>query len=309
MPVGTRAAIKGRDAGRRSRRLGADIILANTYHLHVRPGRRSDRARRAACTRSWAGISRSSPTRAATRSSASRRGASSPKRASSSSRTSTAGPCAVPRGRGGHPGAAWLRRCDDLRRVSQLAVAGGRDRGVDDADAALGAPRPRSILAGRAPVQAPDGHGLDAGQAQFGIVQGGTSEAAPRRQRGRAPWRSGSRPMRSAGSQWRARPRDVRHRRPHGAATARGPAPLPDGDGHARRPRRSVARGDRLCSTACCRPRTPGTGQLFTRRGPLAIKNARYAEDPRPPDPECGCPTCQAHSEGLFTAPCSWPAR
>jgi queuine tRNA-ribosyltransferase len=37
MPVGTRGAIKGitLDA---VRDLGADIILANTYHLHLRPG-------------------------------------------------------------------------------------------------------------------------------------------------------------------------------------------------------------------------------------------------------------------------------
>ena len=37
MPVGTRAAVKGVtfDA---VRDLGADVVLANTYHLHLRPG-------------------------------------------------------------------------------------------------------------------------------------------------------------------------------------------------------------------------------------------------------------------------------
>lgn len=33
-------------------------------------------------------------------------------------------------------------------------------------------------------------------------------------------------------------------------------------------------------------------GVLFTRGGTLKIKNARYREDPRPIDPECGCPAC-----------------
>lgn len=34
------------------------------------------------------------------------------------------------------------------------------------------------------------------------------------------------------------------------------------------------------------------TGSLFTRFGEIHIKNARYAEDDRPLDPECGCYTC-----------------
>ncbi len=33
-------------------------------------------------------------------------------------------------------------------------------------------------------------------------------------------------------------------------------------------------------------------GLLFTRQGPLRIKNARFRTDPRPVDPECGCETC-----------------
>jgi queuine tRNA-ribosyltransferase len=37
MPVGTRAAIKGVTLAD-VEALGADIILANTYHLHLRPG-------------------------------------------------------------------------------------------------------------------------------------------------------------------------------------------------------------------------------------------------------------------------------
>jgi queuine tRNA-ribosyltransferase len=42
--------------------------------------------------------------------------------------------------------------------------------------------------------------------------------------------------------------------------------------------------------------RNARNGQLFTRRGPISIKNARYADDVSPADPECACPTCRSHS-------------
>jgi queuine tRNA-ribosyltransferase len=41
-------------------------------------------------------------------------------------------------------------------------------------------------------------------------------------------------------------------------------------------------------------------GVLFTRRGPLRIKNARYRVDPRPVDAECGCPACRRHSRAFL---------
>ena len=46
--------------------------------------------------------------------------------------------------------------------------------------------------------------------------------------------------------------------------------------------------------------RNARNGQLFTRQGPLAIKNARFADDPNPPDPECSCPTCRTHSRAYL---------
>jgi queuine tRNA-ribosyltransferase len=39
-------------------------------------------------------------------------------------------------------------------------------------------------------------------------------------------------------------------------------------------------------------------GILFTRQGILRIKNARYKDDPRPIDPECGCPACARGARG-----------
>jgi len=60
-----------------------------------------------------------------------------------------------------------------------------------------------------------------------------------------------------------------------------------------------VARGVDLFD--CVLPtRNARNGQLFTRTGPLSIKQARFAEDPRPPDPDCGCYTCQRFSRAYL---------
>jgi queuine tRNA-ribosyltransferase len=61
----------------------------------------------------------------------------------------------------------------------------------------------------------------------------------------------------------------------------------------------SVARGIDLFD--CVLPtRNARNGQLFTRHGRLNIKNAQYAEDDRPPDPECSCPTCRTCSRAYL---------
>jgi queuine tRNA-ribosyltransferase len=41
-------------------------------------------------------------------------------------------------------------------------------------------------------------------------------------------------------------------------------------------------------------------GMLFTSQGGLAIRNTRFAGDDAPPDPACDCPTCGAHSRGYL---------
>ncbi len=54
----------------------------------------------------------------------------------------------------------------------------------------------------------------------------------------------------------------------------------------------SVARGVDLFD--CVLPTRNGrNGQLFTREGPISIKRAAFAEDDGPVDPECGCYTCR----------------
>ena len=47
----------------------------------------------------------------------------------------------------------------------------------------------------------------------------------------------------------------------------------------------------------CVLPTRSGrTGQGFTRRGTINIRNARHQADPRPIDPDCSCMTCRNYS-------------
>ena len=47
----------------------------------------------------------------------------------------------------------------------------------------------------------------------------------------------------------------------------------------------------------CVLPTRSGrTGQAFTADGPINIRNARFAEDEGPLDPDCPCPTCSTYS-------------
>ena len=60
-----------------------------------------------------------------------------------------------------------------------------------------------------------------------------------------------------------------------------------------------VARGIDMFD--CVMPtRNARNGQLFTSQGRVNIRNARYAEDDRPLDPDCGCYTCRHHSRAYL---------
>ena len=51
----------------------------------------------------------------------------------------------------------------------------------------------------------------------------------------------------------------------------------------------------------CVLPSRSGrTGQAWTRRGQVNIKNARHADDPRPLDEECTCPACSNYSRAYL---------
>lgn len=61
----------------------------------------------------------------------------------------------------------------------------------------------------------------------------------------------------------------------------------------------AVARGVDMMD--CVLPSRSGrTGQVFTRRGVVNIKNARHADDPRPLDENCACPACQHYSRAYL---------
>ncbi len=60
-----------------------------------------------------------------------------------------------------------------------------------------------------------------------------------------------------------------------------------------------VARGVDLFD--CVVPSRHGrTGSLFTSAGRVVIKQARYAEDERPIDPDCACPVCRRYSRAYL---------
>lgn len=46
--------------------------------------------------------------------------------------------------------------------------------------------------------------------------------------------------------------------------------------------------------------RNARNGQLFTRAGRISIRNSRYRRDPLPPDPDCPCATCRTASRAYL---------
>jgi queuine tRNA-ribosyltransferase len=51
----------------------------------------------------------------------------------------------------------------------------------------------------------------------------------------------------------------------------------------------------------CVMPTRSGrTGQAFTRRGTINIRNARHAHDSRPLDSDCDCPVCRDYARGYI---------
>ena len=61
----------------------------------------------------------------------------------------------------------------------------------------------------------------------------------------------------------------------------------------------AVARGVDMFD--CVLPSRSGrTGQAFTHRGPVNIKNARHKDDERPLDDRCACPACRLYSRAYL---------
>ena len=297
MPVGTRAAIKALTLDD-VERLGAEIILANTYHLHLRPGDRLIAG--AGGLNAFMGW-----------------------------------PHPILTDSGGYQVFSLAARCQlsehgvvfqshldgarlELTPESAVDIQArlGSDIAMmfdecpawpashDEVDAAMNrtlrwACRGRDRLLRVRTGSAPDVGATNPGQAQFGIVQGGTFKDL--RDRSVAGTVAVDFEAYAIGGLSVGEPIDTMY-----DIVAHTASQLPAG-----RPRylmgsgtpedlvEGVARGIDLFD--CVLPtRNARNGQLFTRSGPLAIKNARYADDPGPPDPGCGCPTCRRHSRAYL---------
>ena len=159
--------------------------------------------------------------------------------------------------------------------------------------------RERQLRLRHDPASAPEVVITNPGQAQFGIIQGGTS-AALRRESVEQTVEIGFEAY-AIGGLSVGEPVDVMYE------VVSQTAPLLPVD----QPRylmgtgmpddlfECVARGIDMFD--CVLPTRNGrNGQLLTRRGPLVIKNARYAEDLSPPDPECTCYTCRNFSRAYL---------
>jgi queuine tRNA-ribosyltransferase len=297
MPVGTRGAVRGVTSDALEA-LGAEIVLANTYHLHLRPG--ADLVARRGGLHAFMAWPRPILTDSggyqifslASRRRLNEDGVIFHSHLDGSAQTLTPESAVDIQARLGSDVAMILDECPSWPATPDALDAAvartlrwarrGRDRFLAlAAGADPGVPRPTP------------------GQAQFGIIQGGTDKA----QRNRSV--EGTLAVEfeayaigglSVGEPVEAMYDIVAHTAPQL------PADRPRylmGTGMPDDLVESVARGIDLFD--CVLPtRNARNGQLFTRQGPISIKNARYAEDDRPIDPDCGCPTCRRHSRAYL---------
>ena len=86
-------------------------------------------------------------------------------------------------------------------------------------------------------------------------------------------------------------------------------ATLPELPGDAPRYAMGIGRPDDIVGAVqrgidmfdCVLPTRSGrTGQAFTPRGTLNLRNARHADDPRPLVDDCGCPACRGHARAYL---------
>jgi queuine tRNA-ribosyltransferase len=297
MPVGTRAAVKGATL-EDVRALGAQIVLANTYHLHLRPG--DELIARVGGLNAFMGWPQPILTDSggyqvfslAERRTLSEDGVVFRSHLDGRVCSLTPESAAEIQMRLGSDVAMMFDECpswpashDETRAAMTRTLRWGR-RGRD---------RFLSMAAGRVPeVPRPN-----PGQTQFGIVQGGTFKDL--RDESVAGTLAVGFEGYAIGGLSVGEPIDVMY-----DLVAHTASQLPPeqprylmGTGMPDDLFESVSRGIDLFD--CVLPtRNARNGQLFTRTGPLNIKHARFAEDLRPPDPECQCPTCRRHSRAYL---------
>ena len=297
MPVGTRAAIKGVTLAD-VEALGADIILANTYHLHLRPG--DDLIARAGGLHRFMSWPRPILTDSggyqvfslAERRKLSEDGVTFQSHLDGRALVLSPESAVDIQWRLGADVAMMFDECPSWPAAHDAAEAAM-------ARTVRWAQRGRERFLALSEGRVTDLPASNPGQAQFGIIQGSTFKDL--RDRSVAGTVAVGFEAYAIGGLSVGEPTEDMY-----AVTAHTAAQLP-----ADRPRylmgagmpddlvESVARGIDLFD--CVLPtRNARNGQLFTRTGPIAIKNARYAEDPLPPDPDCGCPTCRRYSRAYL---------
>jgi queuine tRNA-ribosyltransferase len=297
MPVGTQGAVKA-VRHRELEEAGAEIILANTYHLLLRPGDELI-ARRGGLHR-FIGWPRPILTDSggfqvyslAQRRVITEEGADFQSHLDGARHLLTPERAADIQARLGSDVAMVLDECLPLPATrDEAAVAMARS--VRWAERSR-----RRFLAFRT-GEAPAVPVSNAGQAQFGIVQGGVFQdlrdesAEATVAIGFEGYAIGGLSVGEPVDQMYAVAGDTARRLPHdrprylmGVGT---PEDLIE----------CVARGIDMFD--CVLPtRNARNGQLFTSEGRVNIKNARYAEDEGPLDPQCGCYTCRHHSRAYL---------
>jgi queuine tRNA-ribosyltransferase len=297
MPVGTRGAVKGLTV-EMLEQLGAEMLLANTYHLHLRPG--DELIARAGGLHRFIGWDRPILTDSggyqvfslAARRALTEAGVEFRSHIDGRLCRLTPESAVDIQARLGPDIAMMLDECPswpaptgDVEAAMTRTLRWAR-RGRD---------RFLQIAAG----DRPEVPRSTPGQVQFGIVQGGTDKHL--RDRSVAGTLDIGFEAYAIGGLSVGEPIEVMY-----DIVAHTAAQLPEdrprylmGSGMPDDLIESVARGVDLFD--CVLPtRNARNGQLFTRQGPLNIKNARYAEDFRPIEPECGCWTCRRHSRAYL---------
>ena len=297
MPVGTQGAVKA-ITNRDLEDLGAQIVLSNTYHLHLRPG--DDLIARLGGLHRFVGWPRPILTDSggyqvfslAARRTVDEQGVRFRSHLDGSSHLLTAEKAVDVQAQLGSDVAMVLDEC--LAHPASIEAARqSMDRTV------RWARRSRDRIEG---LRAGSADGVivsNSGQAQFGIVQGGIYPEL--RQESACRTVAIGFEGYAIGGLSVGEPVDVMYDvvsytsaflpqdRPRYLMGTGTPADLIE----------SVARGIDLFD--CVLPtRNARNGQLFTSRGRLNIKNARYAEDDSPPDPACTCYTCRTASRAYL---------
>jgi queuine tRNA-ribosyltransferase len=315
MPVGTQGAVKAvthRDLDD----LGAEIVLANTYHLYLRPG--ADRIARLGGLHAFSGWRKPILTDSggyqvfslAERRKIHEEGATFRSHLDGSEHVLTPESAVDIQAQLGSDISMVLDECleypatfdrtrESLERTLRWARR-GRDHFVGLRRRVLGC-APRDVEAGRSPESGSEGASVisNPGQVQFGIIQGGTYSDL--RSRSVEETVAIGFDAYAIGGLSVGEPIPLMYDITEQTAKWM-PADQPRylmGVGTPVDLVECVARGIDMFD--CVLPtRNARNGQLFTSTGRLNIKNAEYAEDERPIDEACTCYTCRNFSRAYL---------